>query len=174
MLAEMLKHGLLTERLVVQAHPGTGFPFPAHGRRVETGWSLRSLPTQTFQWFCNTKVIKEPVVSRKYMKVALKCTWTMFWDMCGRTCTSGMFMSEARSWYWSDLVGTLQFLKGSCWVGRWDRQKILLSGPGTEQRDVHNQVWLRPPEDEYFLLFDSTLKRTGCSYLTSLIIGKHL
>lgn len=73
---------------------------------------------------------------------------------------------------WWYLVGTLQFLKGSCWAGGWDRQKILLSGPGTEQRDVHSQVWLRPPEDRCFPLFDSTLKRTGCSYLTALIIGK--
>lgn len=52
--------------------------------------------------------------------------------------------------------------------------KIPLSGPGTEQRDVHNQAWPRPPEDRCFPLFDSTLKRTGCSYLTALIIGKDL
>lgn len=139
-----------------------------------------NLPTQTFQWFyiVNTKVIKEPVVSHKKMKFDSKCTWTVVWYVCGRTCASEVFMSKARSQQWSCsdlwwyLVGTLQFLMGKG-VGP-GKQKYICQVLGQSKGMCITRFGPRPPEDRCFPLFDRTLKRTGCSYLTALIIGKDL
>jgi len=46
---------------VCEGHVGGGFEqpalvegVPAHGRGLGTGWSIRSLPTQTIPWFCDS------------------------------------------------------------------------------------------------------------------------
>lgn len=57
---------LLTERLVIQAQPRMGSPFPAHASKVGTRWSVRCLWAQTVIWLY-TRVIKEPLVSHKGM-----------------------------------------------------------------------------------------------------------
>ena len=63
--------------------PDLGEVVPVHGREVGTGWSLKSLPTQTILWFYNAKTEKGKVLFRTSAKITAAFTtdeqWTSNW-----------------------------------------------------------------------------------------------
>lgn len=104
------------------------------------------------------------------MNDGLQCMWGkhMLLKLCPGEGLDGSICRVAVSYggiWWALLLcfplGPCCLLRGGVGPGK---QKVLLLGPGAGRRDARSWVWIRPPKGRRLALFDSTLKRTPCSY----------